>query len=99
MDKYETGLRIQEIRNAYEDKNFIKAAELAKDVDWSKIKEWIPLAMMVDVQEQVGDLEEARDILLNEYGFWIADFTDLLRFSLSLEILSTLKSYLMNTLR
>ena len=57
MDKYETGLRIQEIRNAYEDKNFIKAAELAKDVDWSKIKEWIPLAMMVDVQEQVGDLD------------------------------------------
>lgn len=68
MDKYETGLRIQEIRNAYEDKNFIKAAELAKDVDWSKIKEWIPLAMMVDVQEQVGDLEEARDMAILAYN-------------------------------
>ncbi|GAB6160288.1 tetratricopeptide repeat protein [Howardella ureilytica] len=68
MDKYEIGLRIQEIRSAYEKKDFKKAAELAKDIDWSKIKEWIPLAMMVDVQEQVGDLEEARDMAILAYN-------------------------------
>ncbi len=68
MDKYETDIRIKEIRNLYKSDDFESAAQLAKDIDWTKIKTWDPLAMMIDVYEHTGDNENARDMAVLAYN-------------------------------
>ena len=68
MDKYETGIRIKEIRNLYKADDFVSAAQLAKDIDWSKVKSWDALAMMIDVYEQTGDNDSARDMAVLAYN-------------------------------
>ena len=68
MDKYETGIRIKEIRNLYKADDFASAAQLAKDIDWSKVKSWDALAMMMDVYEQTGDNDNARDMAVLAYN-------------------------------
>ncbi len=68
MDKYETGLRIKEIRNLYKADDFVSAAQLAKDIDWPRVKNWDALAMMIDVYEQTGDIDGARDMAVLAYN-------------------------------
>ena len=68
MDKYETGIRIKEIRNLYKADDFTSAAQLAKDIDWPKVKSWDALAMMIDVYEQTGDNDSARDMAVLAYN-------------------------------
>ena len=68
MDKYETGLKIQEIERLYHADKYKAAAELAKEIDWPRIKAWEPLAMMIDIYEHLDDDEEARDMAILAYN-------------------------------
>ena len=68
MDKYETGLKIQEIERLYHANKYRAAAELAKEIDWPRVKMWEPLAMMIDIHEHLDEYEEARDMAILAYN-------------------------------
>lgn len=68
MDKYELNLKIEQIKKLAAKKSYEQAAALAKDINWLKIKDWSTLATIINLQEQIGDYEEARDMAILAYN-------------------------------
>ena len=68
MNKYELGIKIDQIKKLAAKKEYTKAAAIAKDINWTKIKDWQALATAINVQEAVGDYEEARDMAILAYN-------------------------------
>lgn len=68
MNKYELGIKIDQIKKLAAKKEYIEAAAIAKDINWTKIKDWQALATAINVQEAVGDYEEARDMAILAYN-------------------------------
>ena len=68
MNKYELGIKIDQIKKLAAKKEYTEAAAIAKDINWTKVKDWQALATAINVQEAVGDYEEARDIAILAYN-------------------------------
>lgn len=68
MDKYELNLKIEQIKKLAAKKSYKEAAAIAKDMNWQKVKDWSTLATVINVQEAVGDYEEARDMAILAYN-------------------------------
>lgn len=68
MNKYELGIKIDQIKKLAAKKEYTEAAAIAKDINWTKIKDWQALASAINVQEAVGDYEEARDMAILAYN-------------------------------
>lgn len=68
MDKYEFNLKVEQIKKLAAKKEFEEAAKIAKGMNWQKVKDWPTLATVLNVQETVGDYEEARDMAILAYN-------------------------------
>lgn len=68
MNKYELGIKIDQIKKLAAKKEYTEASAIAKDINWTKIKDWQALATAINVQEAVGDYEEARDMAILAYN-------------------------------
>lgn len=68
MNKYELGIKIDQIKKLAAKKEYTEAAAIAKDINWTKVKDWQTLATAINVQEAVGDYEEARDMAILAYN-------------------------------
>lgn len=68
MDKYEMNLKIEQIKKLAAKKAYKEAAAIAKEMNWIKVKDWSILATVINVQEAVGDYEEARDMAIIAYN-------------------------------
>ena len=68
MNKYELGIKIDQIKKLAAKKEYTEATAIAKDINWTKIKDWQALATAINVQEAVGDYEEARDMAILAYN-------------------------------
>lgn len=68
LDKYEMNLKIDQIKKLAAKKAYKEAAALARDMNWMKVKDWSILATVINVQEAVGDYEEARDMAIIAYN-------------------------------
>ena len=68
MNKYELGIKIDKIKKLAAKKEYTEAAAIAKDINWTKVKDWQALATAINVQEAVGDYEEARDMAILAYN-------------------------------
>lgn len=68
MDKYEMNLKIDQIKKLAAKKAYKEAAALAREINWMKVKDWSVLATVINVQEAVGDYEEARDMAIIAYN-------------------------------
>ena len=68
MNKYELGIKIDQIKKLAAKKEYTEAAGIAKDINWTKVKDWQALATAINVQEAVGDYEEARDMAILAYN-------------------------------
>lgn len=68
MNKYELGIKIDQIKKLAAKKEYTEAAAIAKDINWTKIKDWQALVTAINVQEAVGDYEEARDMAILAYN-------------------------------
>lgn len=68
MNKYELGIKIDQIKKLAAKKDYAEAAAIAKELNWSKVKDWQSLATAINVQEAVGDYEEARDMAILAYN-------------------------------
>lgn len=68
MDKYEFNLKVEQIRKLAAKKQYKEASAIAKDMNWTKVKDWSTLATVINVHEAVGDFEEARDMAILAYN-------------------------------
>lgn len=68
MNKYELGIKIDQIKKLAAKKEYTEAAAIARDINWTKVKDWQALATAINVQEAVGDYEEARDMAILAYN-------------------------------
>lgn len=68
MNKYELGIKIDQIKKLAAKKEYAEAAAIAKDINWTKVKDWQALATAINVHEAVGDYEEARDMAILAYN-------------------------------
>ena len=67
MDKYEYKLKLEEIKNLIEAKDYKGAAEIADGINWKKVKSVSTLCMVGELYEKLRRLEESREILLMAY--------------------------------
>ena len=68
MDKYEFNIKLEQIKKLAAKKEYKQAAEIAKQMNWNKVKDWSTLATIINVQEAAGDYEEARDMAILAYN-------------------------------
>lgn len=68
MDKYEFNLKIDQIKKLVEKKDYKTASKVAKALDLRRIKEWQTLALLIQVHDAAGDLEEAREVSVIAYN-------------------------------
>lgn len=61
-------LKIDQIKKLAAKKAYKEAAALAREINWMKVKDWSVLATVINVQEAVGDYEEARDMAIIAYN-------------------------------
>ena len=67
MDKYEYNLKYDQIKSLCAEESYESAAEIADSINWNKVKNANALVKVGEVYENVGRLEDARDILLMAY--------------------------------
>ena len=68
MNKYELGIKIDQIKKLAAKKEYAEAAAIAKDINWTKVKDWQGPATALNVQERYLDYEEARDMAILAYN-------------------------------
>lgn len=68
VDKYEFNIKLEQIKKLAAKKEYKQAADIAKEMNWNKIKDWSTLATIINVQEAAGDYEEARDMAILAYN-------------------------------
>ena len=68
VDKYEFNIKLEQIKKLAAKKEYKQAAEIAKQMNWNKVKDWSTLATIINVQEAAGDYEEARDMAILAYN-------------------------------
>ena len=99
MNKYELGIKIDQIKKLAAKKDYAEAAAIAKELNWSKVKDWQSLATAINVQEAVGDYEEARDMAILAYNRNLEEeslFISLQNSLLKLEILKMPMNFMKN---
>ena len=67
MDKYEYGLKLDQLKVLCSEGKYEEAAELADSISWNKIKNVNALVKAGEIYETVGRYEDSREILLSAY--------------------------------
>ncbi len=67
MDKYEYKLKLEQIRNLVEAKDYKTAAKIADTINWKKVKSVSTLCMIGEIYEQTKQFTESREVLLTAY--------------------------------
>ena len=68
VDKYEFNIKLEQIKKLAAKKEYKQAAQIAKEMNRNKVKDWSTLATVINVQEAAGDYEEARDMAILAYN-------------------------------
>lgn len=63
MDRYEYNVKSDQIKKLYGKKEYEPAAEIADEIDWSRVKNNGMLAMVADIYEGTKQYDKARDVL------------------------------------
>ncbi len=67
MDKYEYKLKLEQLKNLVEEKDYKTAAEIADTINWRKVKSAATLCMVGEIYDRNKQYENSRDILLMAY--------------------------------
>lgn len=67
LDKYEYKLKLEQIKNLIEARDYTAAAKIADSINWKKVKSVSTLCMIGELYEKTKQLEESREILLMAY--------------------------------
>lgn len=61
-------LKIDQIKKLASRMAYKEAVKIADEINWQKVKEWSSLSTVINVQEAVGNYEEARDMAILAYN-------------------------------
>ncbi len=67
MDKYEYKLKLDELRELFQLKNYKGAADLADEINWQKVRNSKTLCMVADVYEAVERYDKCQEVLMQAY--------------------------------
>ena len=67
MDKYEYKLKLEQLKNLVEEKNYNTAAEIADSINWRKVKSAATLCMVGEIYDRCKRYEDSHEILLMAY--------------------------------
>ena len=67
LDKYEYRLKLEQIKNFVEAKEYEAAAQIADEINWRKVKSIATLCMIADIYENIKQLEDSRELLIMAY--------------------------------
>ncbi len=67
MDKYEYKLKLDELRELFELKNYKGAEELADEINWKKVRNAKTLCMVADIYEAVERYDACQEVLMQAY--------------------------------
>ncbi len=67
MDRYEYKLKLEQLKNLVEEKDYEKASEIADSINWRKVKSSATLCMVGEIYERVKRYEDSHEILLMAY--------------------------------
>lgn len=67
VDKYEYKLKLEQIHNLVEEKDYKTAAKIADTINWKKVKSASTLCMIGEIYEQTKQFEQSREVLLTAY--------------------------------
>ena len=66
MDKYEYRIKTEQMLKYAEEKSYRKAMEIADTIDWRKVKNSSMLSTVSEIYENMGELQKAKEILLED---------------------------------
>jgi hypothetical protein len=61
-------IRIEEIKELVANKKYNRASEIAKELNWQKVKDWSSLSAAITAHKHAGEIEEARDMAILAYN-------------------------------
>ncbi len=67
MDKYEYKLKLDELRELFQLKNYKAAADLADEINWQKVRNAKTLCMVADIYEAVERYDACQEVLMQAY--------------------------------
>ena len=67
LDKQEYKLKLEQIKNLVEEKNYNGAVKIADEINWRKVRSGPTLCMIAGLYEKVGRFEESREIFYMAY--------------------------------
>ncbi len=67
MDKYEYKLKLDELTELFQLKNYKGAAEIADEINWTKVRNAKTLCMVADVYEALERYDSCQDVLMQAY--------------------------------
>lgn len=67
MDKYESKLRLDELKQLIGEKKYEQAADLCDEINWKKIRNINSLMQAGEAYEKVNRYDDAREVLLTAY--------------------------------
>ncbi len=67
MDKYEYKLKLEQIKNLVEAKDYKTAAKIADTINWKKVKNVSTLCMIGEIYEKTRQFPESQEVLLMAY--------------------------------
>ena len=67
MDRYEYKLKLEQLKNLVEEKDYERAAEIADSVNWRKVKSSATLCMVGEIYDRVKRYDDSHEILLMAY--------------------------------
>lgn len=68
MDKYEYRMRLEQIKEFYQQEKYKEAAKIANTIDWRKVRDWSTLAMIINIYDEVGQIEDAKNVSVIAYN-------------------------------
>ncbi|MCC8081527.1 MAG: hypothetical protein LIO80_05925 [Lachnospiraceae bacterium] len=67
MDKYEYKLKLDQLKNLVEAKDYETAAEIANTINWKKVRNSKTLIMVSEIYENTKQYDACKDVLLQAY--------------------------------
>ncbi len=67
MDRYEYKLKLEQLKNLVEEKDFKTAADIADTINWRKVKSAATLCMVGEIYDRCKRYDESHEILLMAY--------------------------------
>ena len=62
MDKYEYGLKLEQMKDLVTERDYANAAQIADEINWNKVRNINTLCMVGKIYEKMDRPDDAKDV-------------------------------------